>query len=1583
MTGSKKTVEDTYKKVDQREHVLLRPGMYIGHTTKTLEEQWVFDEKQNKMIKKMIEYTPGFLKIFDEILTNATDHAVRDTSVTTIKVDISPETGEITVWNNGNGIPVVEHQEHKIYIPELIFGNLLTSSNYNDNEKRVVGGLNGAGSKLTNIYSKKFVIETVDSERQLKYKQEFSENMSQKGKPKITKYSGKSYTQITFLPDYPRFHMKGLEKDSILLLKKRVVDCIACSNKNVSVFLNGEKLKGKNLQDYSNYFVEDPANSFYDKHEIKVGSVTFVWEYLVIPYDKYEQVSFVNGINTTQGGKHVDYILQQVTTKLKGLLETKKKLKDIKVSSIKERMFLFLRATIVNPTFTSQTKEYLSTSPKDFGCKIEVSDKFVDRVYKSSITEEIVTLTKLKESLELSKQTDGKKKSVVRVPKLEDAAWAGTAKSNLCTLILTEGESAKTFAMWGRSVVGVEKYGVFPLKGKCISYDTKVPLWNGETKYAKDIQIGDVLIGDDGKQRNVLTLFNDHGKMYEVSQDRGDSYQVNDEHILTLCMPEHKVIFWVPSNYTWRTMYWDKETKTIKAKETNTFIKIECKECGVMINTKYLNRHYTRKHQNVRYAPYKLQDTDTGIDMNDPNVVGARKKLEDFLSNIEDNNIIDICIQDYLKLPESLKRKLKGIRGECVNWEHKDVLLDPYVLGLWLGDGGHGGYGFTCHSKKDPEIINYLNKWGEENDAKFKKIDSSKYGYSISSIDNFRNYGQAPLKKILSQYNLIKNKHIPKEYLINSEEIRLKLLAGIIDTDGYIAPDGTIEISQSHIHKQLADDIVYLARSLGFYTYISDKLTNYYYKNSGERALAYRIKISGNTECIPTILPRKKPRSTTQYNIQKSTGTIKIKSIEDQPYVGIGIDGNSRFLINDFTVTHNCLNVRDASVHQLINNAEIGSLKQIIGLKQGKEYSTTNDLRYGKLLLLTDSDVDGSHIKSLIMNMFHFWWPSLLKLGFLQTMKTPIVKAMKGAQVKEFFTQQDYEKWYDQTQSSGTWKIKYFKGLGTSKKEDAKDCFKRINDLQVDYYYKDANCDKAILLAFEKDKNVSSAKNANPEAVKYTDLRKNWLSKYNRNIYLDVNTKKVSIQDFIHKDLIHFSNYDNLRSIPSLCDGLKPSQRKILYYCLKKKLFTNEIKVAQLSGYISAETSYHHGETSLQMAIINMCQDFVGTNNINLLLPDSNMGSRYVGGKDAASPRYIYTKLNPVTGQLFHSDDTNLLNYLEEDGMSIEPEWFVPVLPMALINGCEGIGTGYSTYVPPYNPKDIIENIYRVLDDKEPIEMKPYWKGFRGLIESLGNGLFQTKGIYKRLSDTQVSITEIPVGTWVTPYKEFLESLTETDNKKEKPLLKDVSNKTTDENTGINFLVEFSSKSALDKLISSGLLEKELKLVKPFSTNNMYLFSDDLSLCKYKNATDILLDFYDIRFEFYEKRKKYLIAKLSKELEILLAKVKFITEYLNGTLDINKKSKDFIINLLESRNYPKFSKKELSEVTADSNNSDGVVTSKTFDYLIYMPIFNLSLEKINELEDITNKKDLELKKLKNTTIKQLWRSDLEKVYQLL
>jgi DNA gyrase/topoisomerase IV subunit B len=1619
-----KTIEETYKKLSQREHVLHRPNMYIGEVKRTLEEMWIMDnssKNSSKMSKRMAEYSPGFLKVFDEVLTNALDHSTRDTTVSMIKVEYSKETGEISVWNNGSGVPVVVHKEHNMYVPELIFGHLLAGSNYDDTQQRIGAGVNGLGVKLCNIFSKRFVVETLDSNTGLKFVQEYSENMTQRGSAKVTKASSKSYTKITFVPDYARFGMKGLEDDTTFLINKRVYDCIACTDRSVSIFLNGEKLQGKGLQDYSNYFFEkDKIKCYHDSFTQRVGKNEMVWEYIVIPSDHFEQVSFVNGNSTYQGGKHVDHVIYQITSKLKTLLETKKKLKDVKPAIIKERMFLFLRSTVVNPQFSSQTKEQLTTQVKDFGCKVEVSDKFIDKLWKSPIVEDIVEFCKMKETMDLAKTTDGKKKNKIYVPKLEDALWAGTAKSDQCTLILTEGLSAMTFALWGRSIVGPERFGVFPLKGKCNSEDTKIPLWNGEIRLAKDIQIGDNLIGDDGNKRTVLTLHKGNGKMYEVSQDRGESYKVNDEHILTLCMLEHKKIYWVPSNYTWRALYWDKKTKNIKAKEIKANIKIGCKECKIMVNTKCLKRHYTRKHKDVKYVPYKLQNKD----IDDQEVIRSRQCLQEFLSTIDDNNIIDICIQDYLNVTESFKRKLKGIRGECVNWEHQEVLLEPYILGLWLGDGMKSGYAYSCDEENDQEIMNYLNEWGKNNDASFKQSSYNKYTHYISSIDNFRNKGQAPLKKILSKYNLVNDKHIPREYLINSKEIRLRLLAGIIDTDGYVCNDGTIEISQSTKHKRLVDDIVYLSRSLGFYTYVSDKITNYNYKESGEKAKAYRIKISGDTIIIPTLLPRKQSTSTTQYNMRNSTGTIQIKEIPHENYVGIGIDGNSRFVINDFTITHNCLNVRDATVSQLMNNEEINNLKQIIGLKQGVEYKDTKDLRYGKIMCLTDADTDGSHIKGLLVNLFHCWWPSLVKLNFIETLRTPIVKAIRGQKVLEFYTEQDYKRWQSTTNTRG-YQIRYFKGLGTSKKEDAQETFRRIDRLRINYYYKDNLCDDAITLAFEKDKNVKRTvtektsedegddkgtnddknddNNTSTDNIKCSDRRKRWLAKYDKNVYIDVKENRVSYQDLIHKELIHFSIYDNMRSIPSLCDGLKPSQRKILYYMLKNNI-NKAIKVAQLSGYVSAETGYHHGEASLQGAIVNMAQTFVGSNNVNLLFPDGNFGSRLLGGKDAASPRYIFTRLCDIASKIFDKSDSSLLTYLTDDGMEIEPEWFMPILPMVLVNGCEGIGTGYSTYVPPYNPKDIIANLLRVIDDKEPLQMTPYFRGFHGELVETEPGSYMTMGKWERLSDTQIKITELPVGSWVTTYKEFLESFVEgssnttsktsskTNSKttkkstKKRLQLKDVKNKTRDENDDICFIVEFCNSKDLDGLIETKTLEKTLRLTRNFTTNNMYLFSEDLILSKYNSANDILLDFYDLRLEFYEKRKVYLVKRLQNELLLLNAKIRFIDEYINGVLDINRKNKDYIVSLLEERGYPKL-RSEINKDTTENNlkdkESDKDTTNTTFDYLIRMPIVSLSLEKITELTTQRDNKQRELEILQSKTEKDLWRDDLEKIIELV
>ena len=327
-------------------------------------------------------------------------------------------------------------------------------------------------------------------------------------------------------------------------------------------------------------------------------------------------------------------------------------------------------------------------------------------------------------------------------------------------------------------------------------------------------------------------------------------------------------------------------------------------------------------------------------------------------------------------------------------------------------------------------------------------------------------------------------------------------------------------------------------------------------------------------------------------------------------------------------------------------------------------------------MIMTDQDHDGFHIKGLLINMFHYLWPELLNFDFISYMTTPIVKVSLKKTVIPFYTLTDYDTWKKNTSNFNKYSIKYYKGLGTSTAQEAKQYFR---ELKVNDYSVTDKTDDAVNLAFNK---------------KLANDRKVWLKKYDREIILDYNIKKTNIDDFVNKELIHFSNSDTSRSIGSCIDGLKTSQRKILYSCFKRKLYS-EIRVAQLSGYVSEHATYHHGEASLQGAIIGMAQDFVGSNNINLLKPNGQFGTRIMGGNDSASPRYIHTEINPITDLIYRKEDLPLLKYLDDDGLPVEPEYYVPIIPMVLVNGMVGIGTGWSTNIPQYNPVEIIKNIKR------------------------------------------------------------------------------------------------------------------------------------------------------------------------------------------------------------------------------------------------------------------------------------------------
>lgn len=392
---------------------------------------------------------------------------------------------------------------------------------------------------------------------------------------------------------------------------------------------------------------------------------------------------------------------------------------------------------------------------------------------------------------------------------------------------------------------------------------------------------------------------------------------------------------------------------------------------------------------------------------------------------------------------------------------------------------------------------------------------------------------------------------------------------------------------------------------------------------------------------------------------------------------GLSVVGRDNFGV--FPLRGKLLNVREASHAQITANAEINAIKQILGLQHGKKYDDASSLRYGHLMIMTDQDHDGSHIKGLIINMLDHFWPTLLQVpGFLLEFITPIVKVTKGKgntrQEKTFFTIPEYEAWKEENDDGKSWSIKYYKGLGTSTTEDAKKYFSNMGKHLKPFETATPESRDLVDMAFNKKK---------------ADDRKEWLRKFQPGTYMDHRVDEIPIADFVNKELILFSMADNARSIPSAVDGLKPGQRKILFSCFKRNL-KSEIKVAQLAGYVSEHSAYHHGEQSLCTTVVGMAQNFVGSNNLPLLEPLGQFGTRLQGGKDAASPRYIFTSLSPLARAVYHPLDDALLNYLNDDGQSIEPEWYLPIIPLLLINGGEGIGTGWSTSIPNYKYNDII-----------------------------------------------------------------------------------------------------------------------------------------------------------------------------------------------------------------------------------------------------------------------------------------------------
>jgi DNA topoisomerase-2 len=672
-------------------------------------------------------------------------------------------------------------------------------------------------------------------------------------------------------------------------------------------------------------------------------------------------------------------------------------------------------------------------------------------------------------------------------------------------------------------------------------------------------------------------------------------------------------------------------------------------------------------------------------------------------------------------------------------------------------------------------------------------------------------------------------------------------------------------------------------------------------------------------------------------------------SAKSMAIAGLSEVGRDKYGV--FPLKGKVLNVRDASVKQISGNAEITNIKKILGLESGKVYTDIKKLRYGKVMIMTDQDHDGSHIKGLILNLFHSEWPELLKLDYINCMVTPIIKVSQDKKVKSFYTLTDYNKWKDK-HYNGRWKVKYYKGLGTSTSKEAKEYFR---ELKVNQYITNEHTDDSMVLAFKKTE---------------ADGRKAWLKSYKEEEILDYNNKDTRIDDFINLEFKHFSNSDNLRSIGSCIDGLKVSQRKILFSCFKRKLYS-EIRVAQLAGYVSEHAAYHHGEASLQGAIVGMAQNFVGSNNINLLQPNGQFGTRIMGGSDSASARYIHTQLNPLTDYIFPSKDFPLLDYINDDGLIVEPKWYCPIIPMVLVNGMVGIGTGFSTTIPQFNPKECMANIRRKMNGEPYLSMMPYYKGFNGTItkktEKNNTVKFITRGKY-RVIDEMVEITELPIGKWTHDFKEYIENIV----KDEDSWIIDYENHSTDEK--VKFSVKVSDETLFDNSYKNrDIIEEKFKLQSSKSTTNMHLYNKGGSIKKYDTIYQIMDEHYYTRLNMYVRRKEYDLDHIEKTIKYLEAKMRFITDVINEVVVVNKQSKKSIIEKLRELEYPFYEK----EMIIDYEESREIKTE--YNYLMNLSIYNFTSEKLEELQNDIDKNKKEHETLSAIDIKDIWKDELDKL----
>ena len=1585
MSTEDSNLANKYQQKTDKQHVLDNPDTYVGSAEQIDSQQWILSEDGIRIYEKNINYIPALFKLFDEIAVNCRDHVMRmmqatadglPNSIPVSYIDITiQEDGTIIMTNDGNGIDVAKHPEANIWVPELIFCHLRTSTNYDKSEKKIVGGKNGFGAKLVFIWSVEGYIETIDHVRGLKYKQCVSKNLDVIGTPVITKCKSKPYTTISYKPDYARFGISGLNADLVSLLKKRIYDIAGVTDKSIKVKFNGQPIPVKNFQQYIDMYIgsKEQSQRVYEDSGAR-------WEYAVALSTSHEfmQVSFVNGIHTSKGGKHVEYILNQLTRKLGDYIEKKKKIK-VNSTSIKEQLILFLRCDIENPAFDSQTKDFMNTPSSKFGSTCSISDKFVEKVAKMGVMDAACALTEVKEHKTAKKSDGTKSKNIRGIPKLMDANLAGTERSGECIIIFCEGDSAKAGIVSGLSSEDRNVFGVYPLKGKILNVRGELVKKIAENKEITDIK--KILGLEIGKEYKTAEDVKKHLRysriLFMTDQD------LDGSHIKGLCInlfhSEWPSLAKIPGFIGFMNtpilkarkgtqelaFYNEGEFQEWKEDNDNTGWKFKYYK-GLGTSTGKEFREYFEKKKLIGF--YNSGPLcDDAIDM-----VFNKKRADDrkeFLEGYDRD-----C---YLDTSKELVTYKEFVNEEFIHFSKYDCdrsipnLMDGLKISLRK-------ILFATFKKKLTTEMKVAQLTGYVSDHScYHHGEASLNAAIVGMAQNFVGSNNVNLLEPHGQFGCL----APYTQVLLWDG-SIKNAKDIVITDILIGDDG----NKRNILKLAngVDDMYKIDMSNGkSFTVNSQHILTLSFKNN--------LKIFW----------KESNKSWYMMYYDKNSESIKTKSS-----LTIDSSNSCHFNTNKLSKTEA---YEEIKMFQIKLIEEFG-YNTIIDIKLINYMKISNFYKRGLLMINNINNINWkTQPVPIDPYIFGLWLGDGDHSGCgFTTIDDEIVKSVAiwadtiNAEITHQSNSGRNDCYHYGLRRKNSGHVISIGDINNSSSNCLGCLQSKMNHPSCNWTLQ--KCEETV--NYGKTVNGQTRKDLNPfkEILKQNNLYKN-KSIPDCYIYNNEDNRLQLLAGFIDTDgclkqnnttAPSFEICQSKRLHGHLIDSLNIIAQSLGFATsitcsktgkLTKKGEDSTMKIIRIFGPdldriptklprkqinkigISAIKSMHY--SSFEVFPIGK-GEFYGwsiDNNERFLLGDFTIthNSRLAGGKDSASERYIYTLLTKITRSIFPEVDDNILTYLTDDGFPIEPRFYAPIIPMILVNGTKGIGTGFSTDIMCYNPKDIIRYLqYKLTADQSLFdnEFMPYYEGFEGTISKLTDHKFLVRGKYEKVGIDKIRVTELPVGMWTDDFKEHLESLTEAVDKAGKkilPLVKDYDDMSRD--TTVDFTITLQKGKLVELEAAKGDhgcngIEKTFKLYTTASTSNMHLFDAEDKLKKYDNVTQIIDDYYETRIQLYKTRKDWMIDALTQELILLSNKARYIKMLLSDEIDLRRKKKEQVTVMLEGKGFAKIGDDE------------------DYKYLVKMPMDSVTDENIAKLNKEHAEKTAELDVVLKNTTQNMWLSEL-------